>query len=182
MDKQRLLISVWTLETFLRCFIADQPRQWLPWAEYWYNTNFHVSAGTTPFESVYGRSPPVLGGFLPGEVIVEAVLRELKDWDESLMQLKWHLQWAQQMQADCHRTDRVFDIEPWHISSNFRQHREFTLFFTCPCLRRLLVNGNYDVQDKLPPELEGNTSSGLEPSAVLASRTVVHEATQFSRF
>lgn len=75
------------LETFLRCFIADQPQSWvqrLPWAEYWYNTTFHVSTRTTPFEAVYRRAPPVLARFLPGEVKVEAVRRELQDRDEAL--------------------------------------------------------------------------------------------------
>lgn len=46
---------------YLRCFCSESPRtwgQWLPWAEYWYNTTFHSALGTTPFQEVYGRTPP----------------------------------------------------------------------------------------------------------------------------
>lgn len=48
------------LETFLWCFIVDQPKTWVLWlpsAEYWYNITFHMSMGTTPFKVVYGRPP-----------------------------------------------------------------------------------------------------------------------------
>ncbi|KAI5413195.1 hypothetical protein KIW84_057704 [Lathyrus oleraceus] len=41
------------LETYLRCFIADQPKSWLswvPWEEFWFNTTFHASTGSIPFE------------------------------------------------------------------------------------------------------------------------------------
>lgn len=104
------------LETFLRCFIADQPKtwvMWLPWAEYWYNTTFHASTGTTPFEVVYGRSPPVITNYLPGEVKVEAVQRDLANRDECLRQLKHHLSRARdrmKTQADRHRQERSFEV------------------------------------------------------------------------
>ncbi|CAJ2641615.1 unnamed protein product [Trifolium pratense] len=104
------------LETFLRCFIVDQPKtwaMWLPWAEYWYNTTFHASTGTTPFEVVYGRSPPVITNYLPGEVKVEAVQRDLADRDECLRQLKHHLSRASdrmKTQADRHRKERSFEV------------------------------------------------------------------------
>lgn len=90
--------------------------QWLPWAEYWYNTNFHVSTGSTPFHTVYGRSPPNLSRFLPGEVKVEVVRLELQDRDEALRQLKYHLTKAQaqmKIQADKKRVDRMFDVGEW---------------------------------------------------------------------
>ncbi|MCI09160.1 Ty-3/Gypsy retroelement related protein, partial [Trifolium medium] len=51
------------LETYLRCFISDQPKTWVSWIhwdEYWYNTTFHYSTEKTPFEIVYGRHPPVV--------------------------------------------------------------------------------------------------------------------------
>jgi len=82
------------LETYLRCFATEQSRnwsEWLAWAELWYNTTFHVSTGTTPFEAVYGRKPPIVIRFLRGETKVEAIAEELEDRDEALKQLKYNL-------------------------------------------------------------------------------------------
>ena len=52
------------LENFLRCLVNACPRKWLDWlpqAEYWYNTAFHTTLGKTPFEVLYGQSPRHLG-------------------------------------------------------------------------------------------------------------------------
>lgn len=46
------------LECYLRCMFGEKPKEWLKWlplAEYWYNTNFHTSIQTTPFEEIYGQ-------------------------------------------------------------------------------------------------------------------------------
>ncbi|KAD7477122.1 hypothetical protein E3N88_00258 [Mikania micrantha] len=107
------------LEAYLRCFAIDQPKNWalwLPWAEFWYNSTFHASTGTTPFEVVYGRRPPSILQFIPGEVRVESVARELQDRDEALRQLKVHLSNAQstmKLQADKHRRDVQFMVGDW---------------------------------------------------------------------
>lgn len=85
------------LETYLRCFASEQPKQWaqwVPWAEFWYNSNYQASIGTTPFEIVYGRPPPVLRKFERNEISVEAVAQELWDRDEALRHLKVNLQRA----------------------------------------------------------------------------------------
>ncbi|MCH87507.1 hypothetical protein A2U01_0008378, partial [Trifolium medium] len=82
------------LETYLRCFISDQPKSWIlwvHWAEYWFNTNYRTSTDKTPFEIVYGRLPPQLMRWSQGETRVEAVQRELIDRDEALRQLKHQL-------------------------------------------------------------------------------------------
>lgn len=51
------------LETYLHCFSSRMPSswaQWLPWAEFWYNSSFHSPINNTPFFAVYGKSPPKL--------------------------------------------------------------------------------------------------------------------------
>lgn len=117
------------LEAYLRCFIADQPKSWahwIPWAELWYNTTFHVSTGFTPFEVVYGRRPPVLVHFLEGETRVEAVAQELRDRDEALRQLKANLLKAQEYmkyQADKKRKAVQFEIGDW-VFLKLRPHRQ----------------------------------------------------------
>ena len=43
------------LESFLRCSAGRRPSswlQWLPWAEYWYNTSYHTATKMTPFKAV----------------------------------------------------------------------------------------------------------------------------------
>jgi len=51
------------LETYLRCFVSTQPKQWVQWlslAEYWYNTTYHTSTKMTRSEAVFGRLPPTM--------------------------------------------------------------------------------------------------------------------------
>lgn len=51
------------LENFLRCMTCDRPKQWAKWlplAEWWYNTTYHIVLQMTPFEALYGYPPPHL--------------------------------------------------------------------------------------------------------------------------
>jgi hypothetical protein len=117
------------LETYLRCFITEQPKNWiawLHWAEYWFNTSYHFSTGKTPFEVVYGRPPPVITRWVQGETRVETVQRDLADRDEALRQLKSQLLKAQErmkMQADKKRIDRSFVCGEW-VFVKLRAHRQ----------------------------------------------------------
>ena len=117
------------LESYLRCFAAEQPKHWsywVPWAEYWYNTTFHVSIGRSPFEAVYGRQPPKLLRFLSNETKVATVAVELQDRDEALNQLKTHLLKAQQQMkwySDKKRRDVNFKEGEW-VFLKLRPHRQ----------------------------------------------------------
>lgn len=51
---------------YLWCITGDRPRawvDWLPWVEYCYNTSFHSTLRTTPFQVVYGGPPPALAPY-----------------------------------------------------------------------------------------------------------------------
>ena len=87
------------LETYLRCFTSEQPKQWvrwLAWAEFWYNTSYQTAARMTPFEVVYGRPAPTLRRFLPGECNIPPVVETLASRDEVLQRLRGNLMQAQQ--------------------------------------------------------------------------------------
>lgn len=61
-------------------------------AEYWYNTAFHSSINTTPFQILNGQPPPLHLPYIPGESKVEVVDRILQDREAALALLK-HLPW-----------------------------------------------------------------------------------------
>jgi hypothetical protein len=117
------------LETYLRCFIADQPKtwsNWMAWAEYWFNTSFSASTGKTPYEIVYGRVPPTLTRWVQGEIRVEAIQKELLDRDEAIKQLREQLLKAQDRMkqlADRKRCDRSFEVGEW-VFVKLRAHRQ----------------------------------------------------------
>jgi hypothetical protein len=86
---------------YLRCFTSDRPHQWLrwlPWAEYIYNTAYQTSLQDTPFRVVYGRDPPTLRSYEPGETRVAAVAKNMADRDEFLADVRYRLEQAQAVQ------------------------------------------------------------------------------------
>ena len=62
--------------------IGDKPNEWTKWlplAELWYNTSYHLSTQITPFEVVYGRPPPpTYVAYIPGESSVAVVDQSLR--------------------------------------------------------------------------------------------------------
>jgi hypothetical protein len=107
------------LETFLRCFVHDNPNKWAKWlsqAEFWYNTSLHSAHGRTPFEVLYGRKPRPFG-YLEHD---QTGNRELDEWLQErarmIPEIQHHLARAQQWmkaQADKNRSERQFDVGDW---------------------------------------------------------------------
>jgi hypothetical protein len=107
------------VEQYLRCFVHQWPTQWcsyLPWAEYWYNTTYHISTGITPFQALYGCLPQSIPVYKEGLTSVSAVDQQLQNRDELLRQLKDNLAKSRnriKQMADQKRRDIMFQIGDW---------------------------------------------------------------------
>lgn len=159
------------LETYLRCFISDQPKtwmSWLHWAEYWFNTSFHTTTEYTPFELVYGRPPPVMSRWVQGETRVEAVQRDLIERDEAIRQLRSHLLRAQdrlKAQADKKRSDRSFEIGEW-VFVKLRAHRQNSVVTRINAKLAARYYGPYPITERIGAvayKLRLPTSSKVHP-------------------
>ena len=87
--------------------------EWLPLAEFWFNTNFHTSLKLTPFEALYGFLPPKLQAYIPGTTRVDVLDSLLSQRQEVLATLKDHLLAAKERMklcADKHRVARSFQL------------------------------------------------------------------------
>ena len=85
------------LETFLRCMCCDVPHErskWLPLAEWWYNTNHHISIQCSPYEVMFGQPPPIYLPYLSSESKVEVIDRSLQKREEALKLVKFHMKRA----------------------------------------------------------------------------------------
>jgi hypothetical protein len=84
---------------YLRCLTGDRPRnwlEWLPWAEFCYNTSYQQSIKTSPFELVYGRPPPSIRSYAVGDARLPAVEKAMTERDEFLAEVRDRLEQAQQ--------------------------------------------------------------------------------------
>jgi len=87
-----------TIAMYLRCICGDRPRkwlEWLPWAEFCYNTAFHSALRSTPFQVVYGRAPPPLLPYEPATARTAIVDTLLQDRDVFLADVRDRLLQAQ---------------------------------------------------------------------------------------
>jgi hypothetical protein len=108
-----------TIEMYLRCLTSDYPRKWVdwvPWAEFCYNTSYHTSLGTTPFKLVYGRDPPRLLQYTIGSTRIEAVDKAIQERDVVLQDARARLLQAQQRMKNAYDSghrELNFEIGAW---------------------------------------------------------------------
>jgi transposase InsO family protein len=79
---------------YLCCATGDRPRSWvdwLPWAEYCYNTSFHTVLQAMPFEVVFGRPLPPLLPHREGATDTDAADTMLRDRDAFLVEVRERL-------------------------------------------------------------------------------------------
>ena len=88
-----------SLEHYLRAFAIDGPStwvEWLPFAKFWFNTNFPTSIKMTPFEALYGYLPLRVLDYVAGTTRVDAMDLMLRDRKHILSLLKMNLCVAQE--------------------------------------------------------------------------------------
>ena len=119
-----------SLEQYLKAFAMDKPRQWVEWlplAEFWFNTNNHTATKVTPFEALYGFQPPKLRDYIRGLTKATTVDDFFLTRQPILDLLKSNLIVAQdrmKLQADKHRQERSFEVGDWVFLrlKPFKQH------------------------------------------------------------
>ncbi|GMJ15287.1 hypothetical protein HRI_005197900 [Hibiscus trionum] len=133
------------LEQYLRslCFLKPHTwATWLPQAEWWYNSNFHIALGLTPFEALYGYKPNQLNW--SEESTVQSVNEILASRDHTRQILKDNLNRAQhrmKFYADKNKSERAFEVgdevylklQPYRQSSiALRKNLKLTVHFYGP--------------------------------------------------
>jgi len=104
---------------YLRCLTGDRPRDWLdwlPWAEFCYNSAYHTALQTSSFQVVYGRPPPDLLPYTSGHAHTEVVDALLTSRDEFLEEVRGRLLQAQQYARrfyDAHHRALEFAVGDW---------------------------------------------------------------------
>lgn len=104
---------------YLRCLTGDRPRQWLcwlPWAEFGYNSSYQASLKTSPFRVVYGRDPPTIAAYGPGDCKLPVVEQQMMERDEFLVEVCDRLEQAQQhakLQYDKSHRLVEFQVHDW---------------------------------------------------------------------
>jgi hypothetical protein len=69
---------------YLHCLAGDRPKtwlQWLPWAEYCYNTSYKMALKMAPCHVVYGCTPPPMIPYQLGDARVAAADHQLHTRD-----------------------------------------------------------------------------------------------------
>lgn len=125
---------------YLWCLTRDCPRQWLqwlPWAEFVYNTSSHSALKDTPYRVVYGRDPPAIQEYDLGECQVSAVIQAMKEREEFLADVRARLEQAHAV------AKHTYD----------RNHRELS-FSLCAWLR---------IHHRTPVSLPATTHGKLRP-------------------
>jgi hypothetical protein len=98
---------------YLRCLMGDQ---WLPWAEFVFNTAYQSSLQDTSFRVVYEREPPTIRSYEPGDTWVAVVAKNMEERQEFLADIRARLEQAQAVQKhhyDKAHRDVSYKVDDW---------------------------------------------------------------------
>ena len=87
--------------------------EWLPLAEWWYNTTYHSTIKMSPFEALYGYQPPMLvvGHYQNiKNAAVEEFVKERKVLEGILRENLQKAQNRMKQFADRKRIERSFEV------------------------------------------------------------------------
>lgn len=107
------------IETYLRCMCSRFPKKWSEWiplAEWWYNTTYHSTIKRSPFEALYGYSPPQLGygpHLMAKNVGIEDWMQNHQLISQQLKQLLQEAQKRMSYYANQRRSERKFTVGAW---------------------------------------------------------------------
>lgn len=120
------------LEQYLRAFTQHKPSSWvnfLPWAEFHYNTSLHSGLQMSPFEALYGRKPPCIPRYTRGSTSIPTLDEALTSRDELLRKLKANLLAARNrmtQKANAHRCELTLAVGDL-VLVRLRPYRQTTL-------------------------------------------------------
>jgi hypothetical protein len=111
---------------------AQEPKkwgEWLPAAEFWYNSNYHTAIKMSPFEALYEYSPPILTELPTLSTFSPEAQDTLREKEKMIQVLQQNLAKAQKTMkkyADLHRTPRSFILGDM-VYLKMQNHREHAL-------------------------------------------------------
>nr|GEY75626.1 hypothetical protein [Tanacetum cinerariifolium] len=127
---QVFLDNVYMLHGLPKVIVSDRHKaKWVSLAEYWYNTTYHTSLKTTPYEVLFGQPPPNHIAYVQGQCLVDIVDRTLAARESMIPLLQFYLERVQQRMkdvVDAKRTDKELDIEQW-VYLKLQPHRQVSL-------------------------------------------------------
>jgi hypothetical protein len=120
------------LEQYLRCMAFEEPKKWCDWlpaAEFWYNSSHHTAINMSPFEALYEYAPPLLTELPALENLSTEAQTTLADKEQMISILQRNLAKAQKKMkkfADAKRTPRTFALGDL-VYLKMQPHREHAL-------------------------------------------------------
>lgn len=111
---------------------GQNPRKWsqlIALAEWWYNTIYHSAINRSPFEALYGYTPPQLGygpHLVSKTVGIEDWFKEQQPVTQQLKQLLVEAQVMMKQYADTQRVERSFSVGDW-VYLKLKPYRQVSL-------------------------------------------------------
>jgi RNase H-like domain found in reverse transcriptase/Reverse transcriptase (RNA-dependent DNA polymerase)/Integrase zinc binding domain len=102
---------------------------WLPLTQWWYNSTYHRSLQTSPFQALFGYPPPQLPLGHPPRSQIEAI-DSLRDRHRTFTQLKANLLKAQDRMkkiADQHRLELNYSVGDW-VYLKLQSYRQISIY------------------------------------------------------
>lgn len=89
--------------------------KWLSLVEWSYNTTYHSTIKTTPFEAIYGYQPLLHIPYFPKDSCIDSVELMLRDREESIKLRKFHLERERNLMSQVANRNRELHLE-WATS------------------------------------------------------------------